>query len=439
MNNAFDSFVRTLDEDAVRSVRSATQRVAAARKTTLNEVFESVDEARNQASRIKSYVLDNLKSLLLQLEENCTKNGIEVHWARDAASANKIILGICDKKAPTGATVVKAKSMATEEIHLNAYLERHGHTPIETDLGEFVVQIDHDTPSHIVAPIIHKDRRDVAKSFEKNGLGPYSEEPEVLAMQAREHLRQKFRKADIGVSGINFAIAETGRLVIVENEGNNRLSTTAPPVHIAVMGIEKILPTERDLPLFIRLLAGSATGQRLTVYTHLITGPRKKEQDGPQELHLILLDNGRTQALRGPHRDILKCIRCGACLNICPVYRRSTGHAYKSVYSGPLGAVLTPALKGDKELAKASTLCGACKDVCPVDIPLPDMLLKLRSEDKHNKSATWRVFATASKHPSVWKLAIRLLAISKPPPRWREFKDSPTKKIDFRRWWNDRP
>ncbi len=437
----FDQFVRGLDEDTVRSVRASTIRVANNRSNTLTEVFEDVDVARTTAASIKSYVLDNLRGLLLQLEERCAANGIQVHWAKDAASANRIVLEICGRVAPGGATVVKAKSMATEEIHLNKHLEEAGHTPVETDLGEFVIQIDKDTPSHIVAPIIHKDRRQIARSFEREGLGPYTEEPEELTMQARTHLRSQFMKADVGVSGVNFAVASTGRIVLVENEGNNRYSTTAPNVHIALMGIEKVLPTEGDLALFLRLLAGSATGQRLTVYTHLISGPRREEKDGPTEVHLVLLDNGRSRVLKGEYRDILRCIRCGACLNVCPVYRRSSGHAYGHVYPGPVGAVLAPALEGIEamgQLAKASSLCGACKDVCPVDIPIPDMLLKLRSQDPRNSSATWKWFGIGAQSAMFWKAGMTMLPMFGMPRAWREFRNQPKKGRDFRRWWRGR-
>jgi len=439
VSGRFDKFVRGLDEDAVRSVRASTLRVFNARSSTLGEVFEDVDDARRAAASVKAYVLDNLKALLLQFEENCARNGVTVHWAEDAASANATILGICARVAPGGATVVKAKSMATEEIHLNKHLTEAGHTPIETDLGEFVVQIDGDTPSHIVAPIIHKDRRQIARSFEREGLGPYTEEPEELTMQARAHLREKFKSAEVGVSGVNFAVASTGRIVIVENEGNNRLCTTAPRVHIALMGIEKLLPDESDLALFLRLLAGSATGQRLTVYTHFITGPRRAEGDGPEEVHLVLLDNGRSRVLNGPYRDILRCIRCGACLNACPVYRRSTGHAYRHVYPGPVGAVLAPALEGVKKLgalAKASSLCGECKEVCPVDIPIPDMLLRLRSEDERNRENKWKWFAFGAQNPMFWRAGVRLMRM---PRAWREFRNPPKRQNDFRRWWRGRP
>lgn len=437
--NKFDEFVREIDEDTVRSVRASTMRVSEARRNTLSLVFDDPDEARRRAGAVKSYVLDNLRSLLLQLEEKCTENGIQVHWARDAESARRLILDICNKEAEK-ATVVKAKSMATEEIHLNHCLESAGHHVVETDLGEFVVQIDKDTPSHIVAPIIHKDRRQIGASFEREGIGPYTEDPEEITKIARTYLRDEFREAHVGISGVNFAIASTGRLVLVENEGNNRLCTTAPRVHIALMGIEKILPGEDDLPLFLRLLAGSATGQRVTVYTHFITGPRwTDEHDGPEEVHLVLLDNGRTKIMNSPQRDILRCIRCGACLNICPVYRRSSGHAYGHVYPGPVGAVLAPSLEGVESmghLAKASSLCGACQEVCPVDIPIPDMLLKVRSQDSHNKGWGW--FRLGARSGVLWRSGITSLPMVGMPKEWREFREQPVKRIDFRSWWRGR-
>lgn len=437
----FDDFVRSLDEDTVRSVRASTVRVFDARRSTLATVFEDVDVARQRAAAVKQFVLDNLKPLLLQLEGTCIQNGVQVHWAKDAASANDLIEGVCRRVAPDGALVVKGKSMATEEIHLNRHLEGKGHKVVETDLGEFVIQIDKDAPSHIVAPIIHKDRRQVAESFQREGLGEYTEQPEELAMQAREHLRSQFMRADVGISGVNFAVATTGRIVVLENEGNNRLSTTAPRVHIAVMGIEKVLPGEEDLALFVRLLAGSATGQRATVYTHMVTGPKTDELDGPEEVHLVLLDNGRSRVLESDYREILRCIRCGACLNVCPVYRRSSGHAYGHVYPGPVGAVLAPALEGvDKlgHLAKASSLCGACREVCPVDIPIPDMLLKLRAQDARNRAAKWKWFGQAAQSAMFWKAGLVLLPMVGMPPSWREFRDPPRKGRDFRRWWRGR-
>lgn len=447
-----EAYARHLKESTTQSVRSASVSKTSQRITQLAKAFADPEAARTAAAEIKEYVLDNLGALLAQLEQNCLANGIQVHWAKDAVEANAIILGICASKP--GATISKAKSMATEEIHLNHHLEEAGFKPVETDLGEFVVQIDGDMPSHIVTPIIHKNRFDVAKSFEEHGLGPYTDSPEELAMQARHRLREVFRTAGIGISGVNFAIADTGRLVTVENEGNNRFSTTAPDIHIALMGLEKILPSEAHLPLFLKLLAGSATGQHLTTYTHLISGPRKPgEPDGPSEVHLVLLDNGRSKVMSGPYREILRCIRCGACQNVCPVYRQASGLAYGHVYSGPIGAVLAPALEGVEKLghlAKASSLCGACEEVCPVKIPIPRMLLQLRDEAARagavHDSAPWSLYAFGATHPGLWRSGLKMLpmASSIPAPHpmrsgWAEFRELPHREgRAFRDWWGDR-
>ncbi|MFZ4508512.1 MAG: LutB/LldF family L-lactate oxidation iron-sulfur protein [Fimbriimonas sp.] len=448
-----EAFARNLSPETTASVRSASVQKTKARKEILWDDLKDVEAARTEAARIKDDVLDRLKPLLLQFETAATALGVQVHWCVDGESARAKILEICRQTEPQGGVVVKAKSMATEEIHLNDYLEEHGFTPVETDLGEFVVQVDHDTPSHIVTPIIHKNRRQIAASFAREDLGPYSEVPEELAMQARLHLRQKFESAKIGISGVNFAIAETGRIVLVENEGNNRLSTTAVETHIAVMGIEKLLARESDLPLFLRLLAGSATGQRLTSYTHFIAGPRRSdEEDGPREVHVILLDNGRTRVLAGKYREILRCIRCGACLNVCPVYRQASGHAYGHVYSGPLGAVLAPALEGIEklgELAKASSLCGACEEVCPVKIPIPRMLLELRDEATQagviKEVIPWKAFAAGATQPAGWRMGLKLLPMAKFAPGgpakqgWTESRELPEiEGRNFRKWWNSR-
>ncbi len=444
-------FARTVPQSTTDSVRSATAHYTVARRNTLGRTFDDADDTRTKAAAVKDYVLDNLGPLLEQLEAQCKANGIHVHWAKDAAEANQVIVDICKASAPPGATIVKAKSMATEEIHLNRHLEEAGYHPVETDLGEYVVQIDHDTPSHIVAPIIHKNRKQIAKSFEREGLGPYSEVPEELAMQARSKLRADFMKADIGISGVNFAIAETGRIVLNENEGNNRLSTTAPRVHIALMGIEKILPREADLPVFLRLLASSATGQVLVSYIHMISGPRRADElDGPDQVHLVLLDNNRSGVINGPYREILRCIRCGACLNVCPVYRQATGHAYGTVYSGPLGAVLGPALEGVEklgDLAKASSLCGACEEVCPVKIPIPSMLLKLRDEAYRagviKEPIPWGTYAFGATSAGRWRTGLKLLPMASHLPHpmkwgWSEFREPPEKEgRDFRKWWDE--
>ncbi len=447
--NPVEQYARSLSQQVTDNVRSASALKVSARQRALEQIFEDVEEAREAAAKVKDYVLSNLKGLLLQLETKCTENRIQVHWAVDAESARQTMLSICEGAKVQERTIVKAKSMATEEIHLNPFLEDHGYQPIETDLGEFVVQLDHDTPSHIVTPIIHKTRQDVSLTFSKVGLGPRSENAEELAMQARDHLRSAFSRAEIGISGVNFAIAESGRLVLIENEGNNRLSTTAPRIHIALMGIEKILPRDADLALFLPLLSGSATGQHLTSYVHLIQGP--SGYDGPEEVHLVLLDNGRSRVLSGEYRDVLRCIRCGACLNVCPVYRQTSGHAYGHVYSGPIGAVLAPALEGVErygKLAKASTLCGACQEACPVKIPLPEMLLRLRDESERagvlDRQPLWGAFRFGAIHPTLWRAGLVMLPMvekigGKSMRDWTDTRELPQREGDsFRGWWHDR-
>lgn len=447
MSTRVEKYSNTIKSETADNVSNASQAKTAQRVTALHAFYENPDQMQRWASNVKGYVLDQLADLLVQFETNCIKNGIKVHWAEDAKEANEIVLGLC--KLGAGTTIVKAKSMATEEIHLNKTLEVHGFKPIETDLGEFVVQIDDDVPTHIVTPIIHKNRGEISKSFVRENLGPETTVPEELAAQARTHLRSKFQAAKIGISGVNFGVAETGRIVLVENEGNSRLSTTAVDLHIAVMGIEKLLPTEQDLATFLPLLAGSATGQRITTYTHFITGPRQEGQiDGPTEVHVVLLDNGRSKIMAGDYRDILKCIRCGACLNVCPVYRQVGGHGYAHVYSGPLGAVLAPGLEGVKaygDLAKASSLCGACEEVCPVKIPIPKMLLQLRDETFRAGANTdhipWRVFAMGATKPFMWKSGMMLLPLAPAVPHplasaWKSSRNLPKREGQtFREWW----
>src|SRR5437660_920357 len=300
--------------------------------------------------------------------------GARVHWARDAAEACEIIARIAERRGAR--TIVKSKSMASEEIHLNAALARRGMEPVETDLGEYIVQLAGETPSHIVAPAIHKTRAQIGALFaEKLGTEP-SDDIATLAAAARQALRRRFAEADLGVSGVNFAVAETGTILILENEGNARLTTSLPRTHVALMGIEKVIPRFADLEVFLRLLPRSGTGQALTAYQSLLTGTKRHAADeGPEELHIVVLDNGRSRMLASPvTRQTLACIRCGACLNACPVYRQIGGHAYGSVYPGPIGAVLTPQLLGmgeSAELPYASSLCGACRDVCPVKIDIP--------------------------------------------------------------------
>lgn len=339
---------------------------------------------RATGQAIKGRILSRLPHLLERLEAVCTRNGITVHWAETTDEANRIVLGILRTHGAT--QVVKGKSMVSEEMGLNAFLEAHDIEALETDLGEYIIQLAKEPPSHILAPAIHKSKQQVAALFHEHIPGaPYTEIVEELNALARRTLREKFRTAHAGISGVNFAVAETGTLVLVENEGNGRMCTHVPPLHIALMGIEKVVESMDDLPPLMRLLTGSATGQLLSTYVNCISGPRRADElDGPCEVHLVLLDNGRSRmrADRELARS-LGCIRCGACLNNCPVYVRVGGHAYGSVYPGPIGSVLTPQMEGLEhkgDLAGASSLCGACEEVCPVKLPLTGLLRRLRNE-----------------------------------------------------------
>ena len=344
---------------------------------------ERWEELRDQASEIKRHTLDNLDYYLDLLCEKILANGGQVHFARDAAEANSIVCGIARSSGVKVA--VKSKSMVSEEMGLNEALAEAGVEAVETDLGEYIIQLAEETPFHIIAPAMHKSRQDVSELFAEKLQSPKLEEIEDLARTARERLRQVFFEADMGVTGANFLVAETGTLVIITNEGNGRFCTSAPRVHVALAGMEKVVPSMDDLAVFLRLLPRAATGQRLTSYMSFVSGPRAAgEEDGPEEFHLVIVDNGRSRLLADPHlRQALACIRCGACLNICPVYRKVGGHAYGWVYPGPIGAVITPVMVGRgqaKDLPFASTLCGACREVCPVKIDIPDMLLRLRTQ-----------------------------------------------------------
>ena len=374
----------------------ATATIRAKRVARAAEV-EDWEELRDVAAAIKDQVGLNLDSLLLQAEANLTKAGVSVHWARDAAEANRIIVGLVKG---TGATdVVKIKSMVTQEIDMNEALEEAGIAAWETDLAELIVQLGHDRPSHVLVPAIHRNRTEIQQIFTRE-MGLYgtpapddlTDDPPVLAGAARRHLRDKFLKAEVAISGGNFIVADTGTVCIVESEGNGRMCLTLPKTLISVVGIEKIVPTFEDLEVFLRLLPRSSTGERMNPYTSMWTGVRPG--DGPQTLHVVLLDNGRTRVLSDPvGRQALRCIRCSACMNICPVYRLVGGHAYGSVYPGPIGICLTPQLRGfdsaiDRSLPFASTLCGACVPVCPVKIDFPEIIVHLRhqvAELKHRE------------------------------------------------------
>ncbi len=412
-----DTFAATLPPERRQSVYHGSKVGHEKRTKVLFDQFEDPDHLRRTAGKIKQHVIENLDTLLPAAEAKLKANGVNVHWASTAEDACAAVHGIMVARGAT--KLVKAKTMVSEEIELTPYLEARGIEALETDLGEFIVQIDGDHPSHIVKPIIHKNRREIAQSFEREGLGDYNDEPEVITHRARAHLRQKYLQADVGLTGGNFISVESGRLVLVTNEGNSRFCLAAPKVHIALVGIEKLVPRDRDLGLLLNLLARSATAQQLTVYTEFISGPKSPTQpDGPEEMHVIFVDAGRTDVLASDCREILRCIRCGACLNVCPIYRQSSGHAYRSVYPGPVGAVLSPLLAGKKfpelaDLPKASSLCGACNEVCPVDIPIPDLLLRLREKGKREGAPAakagsppmggWGVLAS---QPTAWKASL---------------------------------
>ncbi len=338
------------------------------------------DALRDEARRIRAHAIANLPTYLEQWIEGAEARGIRVHFAADDGEARRIVAGIC-RDGGVG-RVVKAKSMASEEVALNSALEDAGLDVVETDLGEFVVQAMGDRPSHVIGPILHRTRGEVRELFSGMAGEELPDDPEALTAFARAGLRHAFLTADAGISGGNFLIADTGEVALVTNEGNGRLTTSLPRIHVALVGIEKLLPRRADLAVLLPLLTGHGTGQQITTYVSLLGGPRgPDEPDGPEEMHVVLLDGGRSALLGGEYEEILHCIRCGACQNVCPVYRQVGGHAYGWVYGGPIGAVLTPLFRGQAdggELAHATTLCGACDDICPVRIPLHDLLLGLR-------------------------------------------------------------
>jgi L-lactate dehydrogenase complex protein LldF len=412
-----DQFAAHLKADTRAAVYDGSKKGYEARTRVLFDHYPDPNRLRVLAGEIKQHVVENLDTYLPQVEAKLIAQGVKVHWASTAAAANEAVLGIL--RARKARKLVKAKTMVSEETELGPFLEQNGVECVETDLGEFIIQIDHDHPSHIVKPIIHKNRREIARSFEREGLGAYNDDPATITGRARTYLRNKYLQADAALTGANFVVAESGRLVLVTNEGNSRFCLAATKCHIAMVGIEKLLPRDLDLALMLNLLARSGTGQQLTVYTEFIRGPRGPEQpDGPEEMHVVFVDNGRTDVLASKCRDILRCIRCGACLNVCPVYRQASGHAYRSVYPGPVGAVLSPLLAGKKfpekaDLAKASSLCGACQEVCPVNIPIPDLLLRLRDQGKREGSESaaaatppMGAFGWLASQPTAWRTAL---------------------------------
>lgn len=375
---------RALNDQQLRhNFRVAMDGIRARRSEQFDD-DRQLQALRDLARSIRSNALTNQAELLETLERRLVENGIKVHWAETAEQANAIIHGILE--AENARRVVKGKSMVSEESGLNHYLESRGIEVIESDLGEYIIQMAHEPPSHIVAPAIHKNRFEVAELFRRfHPEQPYTEDIDELTGTARAVLREKFANADAGISGVNFAVAETGTLCLVENEGNGRLSTTAPRLHIAITGIEKVVERLADVPPLLEILTKSATGQPITTYFNMISRPRQAgERDGPQQVHLVLLDNGRSRIrLDQELLDTLRCIRCGACINHCPVYVHVGGHAYGTVYPGPIGIALEPQRLGIEQvgsLTSACSLCGACGEVCPVRIPLPKLINRLRAE-----------------------------------------------------------
>ena len=371
-------------------------------------------QLRDQAKQIKEHTLAHLDQYLEQLEASVHRVGGTVHWANTADEARRAVLEIAQHSGCRKA--VKSKSMTSEEIHLNAALQDAGIEVTETDFGEYIIQLAGERPSHLVAPAVHHTRERIGRILSEHLGKPLADDASSLAHAGRQALRTKFYHADLGITGANFAVAETGSIVLVTNEGNGRLTTTWPRVHVAIMGMEKVIPRLVDLPVFLKLLARAATGQPLSVYTTVITGPRRAgEVDGPEEFHLVILDNGRSKILASGFRESLQCIRCGACLNACPVYRRIGGHAYGGVYSGPIGSILTPlydSVSGNPHLPHASSLCGACQAACPVKIRIPHMLIGLRELGHQAKKNRWEALAYRGwkemlRRPWLYRLALR--------------------------------
>lgn len=407
----------TRDPAVPGRVARASDRFANHRVEGLAELHDS-DGLRRSARALKRSILEDLPDLVDSLEERLVAAGATVHRAHDAAVARAAVASIA-----AGGRVVKAKSMITEEIELDAALRAAGCRVTETDLGEWIVQLAGEAPSHIIAPAVHHDRHSILEVFERiAGARGVAAEPEALNAFAKARLRSEFLQADVGVTGVNLAVASSGSLVLVTNEGNGRMVTSLPPVHVAVLGTERLVRNWAELDLFLALLTRSATGQRLTSYTNVITGPRRPgEPDGPAELHVVILDGGRTDLLGGRHEEVLGCLRCGACLNVCPVYRQTGGHAYGWTYPGPIGAVLTPLLAGHldgaDELPNASTLCGACMDACPVEIPLPDLLASLRRDRATaapaGEIASWKAWSKAWSSPTAYRASTRLARVGR--------------------------
>jgi L-lactate dehydrogenase complex protein LldF len=441
------------DANLQLAIYTATGRLKEKRiEATGDDALPDYQELRTQANALKKHAIDNLDHYLEEFERNVEAYGGKVVYCKDATEVSDFVLDLAKRRGSK--LIVKSKSMTTEEVDLNERLEHHGLESVETDLGEYILQLAHEKPYHIVAPALHKTRYDVADIFTKELHVARETVPEKQTLIARGVLREKFLKADIGISGANFLIADSGAVAIIENEGNARLTTSAPKIHIAVAGIEKVIPRARDLAVFLKLLARSATGQLLSVYTSFLAGPRRPgEVDGPEEFYVVLLDNGRTKLLPDrSKRQSLYCIRCGACLNTCPVYRKIGGHSFPWVYSGPIGAIITPQFMGvthEPALPFASSLCGACGEVCPVKIDIPKVLLELRSDVKKSETRegqnrieklAFRIFAWVMTHPRVYEMAGKMAASMAPPGdgEWIRSVPAPMSVGPMKAWLSER-
>ncbi|GIO23520.1 LutB/LldF family L-lactate oxidation iron-sulfur protein [Oceanobacillus sp. J11TS1] len=451
-----------IENDFMRQAVSSAQGRFRTGRLTQAEELGNWEDWRQLGSEIRSHTLENIDYYLYQLSEQVEKRGGNVFFAQTAEEANEYIENVVKKK--NAKKVVKTKSMVTEEIGLNETLEKIGAEVVESDLGEWILQLDEDPPSHIVTPALHKNRQQIRDTFqEKKGYNK-SDTPEELAAFAREQLRQDFLTADVGITGCNFAIAESGSVTLVTNEGNAEMVTSLPDTQISVMGMERLVPTWEDMEVLVSLLTRSAVGQKLTSYITTLTGTRLEEEvDGPDDYHLVIVDNGRSKILGTEFQSALHCIRCAACINVCPVYRHVGGHAYNSIYPGPIGAVLTPLLDGyedHKELPYASSLCAACTEACPVKIPLHEQLIRHREiivEEEKKSPVSEKImmkgFAQWASNPAAYKLSTKVARTALKPwtkdeyiengpgplKGWTDVRDFPAPgKQSFRTWWNNR-
>lgn len=458
-----DRVTKELDNTFMRGAVSSAQERFQTRRLTQAEELGHWEEWRSHGEEIRKHVLANLDFYLYQLSENVAQRGGHVYFAQTAKEATDYIRGIAKKK--NAKKIVKSKSMVTEEINLNTVLEELSCEVIETDLGEYILQVDdHEPPSHIVVPALHKNKEQIRDVFKEKQGYDKTEKPEELALYVREKLRKEYLTADIGITGCNFAIAESGSITLVTNEGNADLVTALPKTQITVMGMERIVPTFEEMEVLVSLLTRSAVGQKLTSYITTLTGIKEEgDTDGPEEFHLVIVDNGRSDILGGEFQSILQCIRCAACVNACPVYRHVGGHTYGSIYSGPVGVVLSPLLGGYddfKELPYASTLCGACTEACPVKIPLHQLIHRHRQVIVENEGRApvsekllMKAFGLGASSPTLYKMAAKMASPTMSPftkdnkisngpgplKAWTETRDFPApNKNKFRNWLKQR-